>query len=892
MRTASIFVFILLALGTAKAQFPNGFAAISIADQLDPTAMTLAPNGDLFLAEKNGRVSIIRNGQVLPQPFLELAVDNYNERGLSGIALHPDFPATPFVYLYYSVPGANHNRIVRVPAANDQALTDSMETLLDLDPLNGTIHNGGAMLFGLDGMLYVAVGDGAGFDVAQSLQSFSGKILRVNPDGSVPADNPFYQQASGNYRAIWATGLRNPFTFTLQAGTGKMAVGDVGSDKFEEVNIIEKGKNYGWPMVEGPLQGGGNPPPNYQDPLHAYNHAVGCCVTGAAFYNPDIAQFPAGYDGKLFFGEYCQGKIWYMDPAAGGVVTEFATGLDRPLCLLTHPDGSLYCITRGGQGGGSDQDNTSSDEGVLWRISYNPNGAPLVASQPNDLLLSVGETARVDVRAAGNAPFSYQWLRDGTDIPGAEADSLILQNVMLADSGALFSCRISNSAGVITSNTALLRVTANQRPTADIQLPILGDNYSAGQILNFKGEGMDPETGVLAAQNLAWRIDFHHNVHTHPVLPYTTGLTEGSILIPQAGETADDVWYRVHLYVRDNAGLGRHVWRDVYPNKSVLTFTTQPPGLPLLVDAQPVATPFVDTCVVGILRSCAAPVFATANGQAYLFDSWSDGELSITRTLETPAQDLTLQADYQPLQTGTGTGLLGLYFNNDDGSFGQAATAWRIDPQLDFYWPQSPWPPVIGADDFAVRWLGEIEPWITGNYFFYITGDDGVRLRVNDTLLIDSWIPSDGDTRTGGPIYLTAQQRYPIRVEMFELGGEAEIKLEWGLEDGGRSVVPSSQLYPEIYTGAHSPGSLGDLRCSIVPNPFSGSGMMEVFAARNTLVNMEVLDLAGRRVSRQAFTAGIGFSRQDLGLGLVSVGVYMVRVVTAEGCLVFLVEKV
>ena len=211
MRTASIFAFILLALGTAKAQFPNGFAAISIADQLDPTAMTLAPNGDLFLAEKNGRVSIIRNGQVLPQPFLELAVDNYNERGLSGIAVHPNFPTTPFVYLYYSVPGANHNRIVRVPAANDQALTDSMETLLDLDPLNGTIHNGGAMLFGPDGMLYVAVGDGAGFDVAQSLQSFSGKILRVNPDGSVPADNPFYQQTSGNYRAIWAIRSRSRY---------------------------------------------------------------------------------------------------------------------------------------------------------------------------------------------------------------------------------------------------------------------------------------------------------------------------------------------------------------------------------------------------------------------------------------------------------------------------------------------------------------------------------------------------------------------------------------------------------------------------------------------------------------------------------------------------------
>lgn len=891
MRLFSLSILFSLTIVTLTAQFPADFAAITILNQLDPTAMTLAPNGDIFLAEKSGRVSIIRNGQVLPQPFIELNVDNYNERGLSGLAVHPDYPASPFVYLYYTVPGANHNQIVRVSANNDQAIAGSMQTLLDLDPMNGTIHNGGAMLFGPDGMLYVAVGDGANFGAAQSLQSLLGKILRLQPDGGIPADNPFYQQTSDKYRSIWATGLRNPFTFTIQPGTGTMAVGDVGSDKFEEVNLIEKGKDYGWPMVEGFWQNG-SPPANYQDPIHAYNHTVGCCVAGSAFYNPVVPLFPANYQGKLFFGEYCQGKIWHIDPLAGGAVTEFATGLDRPLCLLTHPDGSLYCITRGGLGGGSDLDNTSSNTGVLWRISYNPNGAPLVATQPNDLLLSEGESGRFDLKAAGNGPFSYQWLKDGNVIPGASADSLILQNVILADSGALFSCMISNSGGQITSNTGQLRVTANQRPTAILELPVLGTLYNAGQILMFKGSGLDPETGSLDSQYLAWRVDFHHNVHTHPALPYTTGITGGSLNIPQIGESSDDVWYRVHLFVRDPAGLGRHIWRDVFPNKSVLTLETQPPGLPLFVDGQPINTPWIDTCVVGIIRSFSAPVFANANGQAFLFNGWSDGEPSTAREVETPVQNLSLIADYQALQTGTGTGLLGLYFNNDDGSFTKPVTAWRIDPQLDFYWPESPWTPNIGTDNFSVRWLGDLEPWMTGNYLFYLKGDDGVRLRVNDNPLIDSWMPSNGETRVGGPIFLTAQQKVPIQVEMFEIYGEAEIHLEWGLIDGGQSIVPSTQLYPATYTYTNEQRILGDLRCSVVPNPFLDGGQLEVFALRNTALQVELYDLSGRIINQKSLTAEPGLNQHALGLELAPSGIYLLKILTAQGCLVMKVEKI
>jgi glucose/arabinose dehydrogenase len=883
----SIYI-VLCCFQRASAQFPAGFAAISLAQNLDPTVMTLTPNGDLLLCEKSGRILIVRNGQLLPQPMLELPVDNFNERGLSGIAVHPDYPNTPYVYIYYTVQGANHNRVARFEVNNDLAIPGSEQTLLNIDPMPGTIHNGGAMLFGADGMLYIAVGDGAGFEVAQSLTSFLGKVLRIRPDGTIPDDNPFYLQTTGNYRAIWATGLRNPFTFTIQPNTGRMAVGDVGSDKFEEVNIIEKGKNYGWPQVEG-IQNN----PLYTNPLHAYNHQVGCCVSGAAFYNPSISHFPAQYNGVLFFGEYCQGKIWYINPATGGAVTEFATGLNRPIALLTHPDGSLYCITRGGLGGGSMIDNTSSNGGILWRISYNPVGVPLVATQPVDAFHSSGETAQFQVTAAGNAPFSFQWTRNGSDIPGATLANLVLQNVQLPDSGALFSCKISNLNGAVESNAALLRVTTNQRPSAVIELPLVGATYRAGEVLAYKGSASDPENGPLSAQNMTWRVDFHHNVHLHPAIPYTSNQVEGSFIIPQTGETSDDVWYRVHLYVKDAAGLGTHIWRDVFPEKTLLQFQTQPNGLPLYLDGQPIIVPASISSVEGVIRTIVAPQLSFLNTEPYLFDGWSNGELFNTQSFETPQEDLALSANYKTLQKGTGTGLLGLYFDNDLGVFDQPIKSWRIDPDLDFNWGNgSPFTPFIGADNFAIRWLGDIEPWVTGNYFFYLTADDGVRLWINDILVIDSWIPSDGETRTSIPIFLESGLRYPIRVEYNEIGGGALIHLEWGFGDGSRTIVPTSQLYPAPnFVITTTSTALGNARFRIVPNPFSEFAVVDIYSPISLDIDLELYDVAGHLLLEDKWYAEKGFSKRDLQLSQMPKGVYFVKLKSKQEQVVLKLQK-
>src|SRR5262249_14377167 len=151
------------------------------------------PDGRVFVAEQGGTLRVIQNGTLLTTPFLSVNVDSNGERGLVGVALDPNFETNGFVYVYYTVPGAGvHNRISRFTANGNVAAAGSEDVLLNLDPLsNATNHNGGPMAFGPDGKLYVAVGENANGSNAQSLGTNLGKVLRLNPDGSIPADNPF-----------------------------------------------------------------------------------------------------------------------------------------------------------------------------------------------------------------------------------------------------------------------------------------------------------------------------------------------------------------------------------------------------------------------------------------------------------------------------------------------------------------------------------------------------------------------------------------------------------------------------------------------------------------------------------------------------------------------------
>ena len=236
-----------------------------VADSLNPVSMTLDHHGRIWLVEKHGVVRIIDiDGQMLPDPFITLPVDDFNERGLLGIALHPDMDNQPFVYLYCTVSNGGYNRVSMFTANGDVAVPGSEEVLIELDSLAGAVHNGGAMLFGLDGKLYIATGDGS--LPPQPMDNMLGKILRLEANGLIPPDNPFYATTEGKYRSIWALGLRNPFTMVIDAETGKIFACDVGPATFEEVNEVLPGANFGWPFAVGIRENSGFPE-NYRNPL-------------------------------------------------------------------------------------------------------------------------------------------------------------------------------------------------------------------------------------------------------------------------------------------------------------------------------------------------------------------------------------------------------------------------------------------------------------------------------------------------------------------------------------------------------------------------------------------------------------------------------------------------
>jgi glucose/arabinose dehydrogenase len=303
--------------------------------------MAFAPDGRLFVCEQGGGLRVVKNGALLATPFVTLSVDSRGERGLLGVAFDPNFAVNQFVYVYYTATTpVIHNRVSRFTASGDVALPGSETVILELDPLSATNHNGGAIHFGADGKLYVAVGDNAVGSNAQTLANRHGKMLRIDPSGSIPADNPFHGSAFGANRAIWALGLRNPFSFAVQPGTGRLFINDVGQNTWEEINDGIAGSNYGWPATEGPTSN-----PAFRGPLHAYNHADGgCAITGGAFYNPPTVQFPGDHVGDYFFPDLCGGWIRRFDPATGAV-TGFATGIGAPVDVKVASDGSLYYLS-------------------------------------------------------------------------------------------------------------------------------------------------------------------------------------------------------------------------------------------------------------------------------------------------------------------------------------------------------------------------------------------------------------------------------------------------------------------------------------------------------------------------------------------------------------------
>ncbi len=358
--------------------FPAGFSQVQLCTGVNnPTCMAFANDGRIFIGKKNGEIVIFKNGALNALPFASITTSSSGERGLLGMALDPDFDNNHYVYIYYTLSSGIRNRITRITANGDYMVPGSEVLILSLDPLStSTNHNGGCLKFGVDGKLYVAVGDNNNSVLSQDLNSYFGKLLRINPNGTAPNDNPFISGTAQKKR-IWGYGFRNPFTFDIEPVTGRIMVNDVGLSSWEEINDATlPAQNFGWPNAEGAVNN-----INYSDPLYAYEHGgtdqTGCAITSGVFFNPASTNYPANFIGNYFFSDYCNAWINVINPNNGaGSHATFATSLSgSPVALSTGPDGNLYYLSR--------------DNQALYKIIYTPAVAPPVINvQPANVSIS------------------------------------------------------------------------------------------------------------------------------------------------------------------------------------------------------------------------------------------------------------------------------------------------------------------------------------------------------------------------------------------------------------------------------------------------------------------------------------------------------------------------
>jgi glucose/arabinose dehydrogenase len=651
---------------------PPRFVIETVAAGLDaPTAIAWASDGRMFIALKNGRVRVMQDGVLLAKDFIDLSsqVNHYWDRGLLGLAVHPAFPATPYVYLLYvydppGVPadgiGARVSRLIRVSAdPNDTnvALPGSEVVILgqgstrdnigDVDttydtahsscefagaivedciPADSSNHSVGALAFGPDGSLFVGNGDNAVWEFADpralralNLDSPSGKVLRINPiTGEGYGDNPFFDGDSHHNRSkVWSYGLRNPFRFAIHPTTGQLYIADVGFKNWEEIDV-GRGANFGWPCYEG----------NDRHALFELDPATGpaCAALYArgseAVGRPLFAYSHEERDASVTAAAFYSGASYPLEYRNALFIADYSQDWIKYLSFdsagqaTPHDFASDVSVDFAGPVQliiGPDTNlyyvmlDPFGKNGEVRRIRYVGGGNAPPAAELNAMPTD------------GGVPLTVMFSGEGSRDPDAQALSFLWQfgdGVTSTLKNAMYTYHVTGTyTATLTvtdtlgaASSANVVVTAgNHRPVVTVTLPASGTLYAVGDIIHFNGSASDVEDSVFGGiQPISMTWGAVLHHGEHVHPNFVSSVgPSGSF---EAIDHGDNTWIELCLTATDSGGLSNMACRSLLPNLVPFTIHTEPPGLSLIYDGTKRTTPFTAYSVVGSKRQLSAPL--------------------------------------------------------------------------------------------------------------------------------------------------------------------------------------------------------------------------------------------------------------------------------------------
>ncbi len=636
---------------TAAPALASGFTQTQLAKGLNkPIVLVFGTDGTMYIGEQGGTILAYRNGAVQPTPVLSIPVFEQGETGLLGMALDPNFATNGYIYVSYTAalttsagtnqPFARLSRFTvvgGVASPSSEKIYYTGNQVQNEDGNGGNFdHAGNDLKLGPDGKLWWSVGDNVpAISNGENLDNPYGKILRFNLDGSVPGDNPFVDVA-GAVPYIYAYGLRNPWRFTFLP-TGQAMTEDTGSDYWEDLDAIQAGGNYGWPIKEGNCGSCG-----YLNPSYSYGHyPTDAAASAIAAYSG--TAFPAAYDHVVFFGDYVRQDIEAVtfDPTYKTETSDvlFDNNAGTIADLVEGPDGNMYFV--------------SIFEGTVSEISATGPFPPTAVAKA--------------VPAAGAAPLTTQFSSAASSDPygkplteswnfgdGSPVSTTANPSHTYTTAGTYTATLTVNNGSQSSSATTTVSVGPSP-PTAAITVPA---TYNAGQTVTFSGTATDPTDGVLPARDYTWQVDYYANGVDEPSYfaevpdPFfgpTTGATSDSITIPDDVSQVPGSYYQITLTVTDSKGLQTVVTKDITPNLTTWSATTNVAGAGYSVDGSWQTGAYSAQSVVGVVHVLSGlPLAQTIGGTRYRFVGFADGS-ALTDTVTAGSGPGSYTADYEPV---------------------------------------------------------------------------------------------------------------------------------------------------------------------------------------------------------------------------------------------------